>query len=778
MTSRIAQSFGRSTRHPVWVALLLSAITALAILGTKDPGFFRDLATKFSQQSPTEAPQPEPETPLARPTQQPRQPAARQQSASPLQLTGYDVALVVQSEDFFTPAGSDALRELVASLRDMPMIAKLFWLDDAPPINLFSLRQSAFPKSSATDRQFERAKEIALSNPLIRGQLLSADGQTLLLLMELDWLYVESDEQCIESIRDLGNRVAANYPDAGFSYLVAGRVPMILDVEKSRESNQSFYQYLGYGMVIVMGIILFRGLKVPAIVASAPVFGVFWTKGILNFFEFGQNPFNDIVLPVLVSMVGFTDAVHLMIETQRQRATGLSPRDAASAAIEKVGVACFLTSLTTAIGLGSLGWASHEAVREFGWSCVLGVILSFLAVTLFVPFACSLRFIGDITKSHGKGLIDRSLYRVESLVTWSLNRSKVMSFVAIALTIGLLALALQMKPDQYVSTFLPNDSEAARSLDALDKAFNGMETAEVFLRWNEAQSADSETVLQVITAIDEALQAEPLTAHPVSIKSFLDVLPGDPEATDRMSLAELLPPPLKLAFYDPDEQLAVIRFHVRDLGIATYSPVFTKLQDKFRELEASEADFRILLRGRPVNRWRDLYQVVVDLAFSLGTATVIIFAVLTIAYRSLRIGLISLVPNFFPLAFTGAFLYLTGGALEIASVCAFTVCLGIAVDDTIHFLTRYREDREHLPEEAAIRSAFTGTGVALIMTTVILVIGISTVIFSGMREQKIFATITCLTIGSALLGDLIFLPPLLSYFRGRDSDGDAANSPQ
>lgn len=101
-------------------------------------------------------------------------------------------------------------------------------------------------------------------------------------------------------------------------------------------------------------------------------------------------------------------------------------------------------------------------------------------------------------------------------------------------------------------------------------------------------------------------------------------------------------------------------------------------------------------------------------------------------------------------------------------VCAFTVCLGIAVDDTIHFLTRYCEEKVHLDDEEAIRKAFVSTGTALIMTTVILTVGFSTVIMSGMREQRIFATMGCLTIGSALVGDLLFLPPLLAYFRKSD----------
>lgn len=777
MTTQFARQLGRTTRHSAYVAALLTLLTAVSILGYTDPEFFDRLVRETASDPAPEAVSPpqkpaKKNAPKSRPAPKPpvaKRPAASRPPAG-LQLTGYDIIFVVQSDHFFTPAGSDALRELASELKALPLVSKLFWLDDAPPINVFSLRQSAFPPSTATPRQFERARQAALENPLIRGQLLSADGRTLLMMIELDWLFVEGDDQCIGAIQNLGERIAAKYPEAGFSYLAAGRVPMILEVERSREANQSFFQYLGYGMVIVMAIVLFRGVRVALIVAAAPICGVYWTSGVLNFFEFGHNPFNEIVLPVLISMVGFTDAVHLMVETRRQQSTGLTPREAAGSALQKVGVACFLTSLTTAIGLGSLGWSNQQDVREFGLSCVIGVWFSFLAVTLLVPLACSLRLAGDLHRTHGTGVIDRSLGRVESLVVWSLAHSRIMSFVAIGLTIALVLVALQMPPDQRVASFLPPNSQAAASLKTLDEALNGMETAEVSIRWDTSAAEKSDEILRVISNAADALQAEPLIGHPVSIKSFLDVLPGDPQASDRMSMSQLLPPQLKRTFFDSDRRIATIRFRVRDVGIAAYSPVFTRIETALEGIAASAPGFQLELEGRPVRRWRALYQVVVDLAFSLASASVIIFIVLTIAYRSLRIGTISLVPNFFPLAFTGAVLYWTGGTLEIASVCAFTVCLGIAVDDTIHFLTRYLEEREHAPEEEAIRSAFTGTGVALIMTTVILVIGISTVVFSGMREQRIFATITCLTLGSALLGDLILLPPLLSYFRSRRRD--------
>jgi predicted RND superfamily exporter protein len=126
---------------------------------------------------------------------------------------------------------------------------------------------------------------------------------------------------------------------------------------------------------------------------------------------------------------------------------------------------------------------------------------------------------------------------------------------------------------------------------------------------------------------------------------------------------------------------------------------------------------------------------------------------------------------------TSAYLVLAGYNLEIVMVCNFTVCLGIAVDDTIHFLTRFREELPHsVSKDEAIRRAFTGVGTALIMTTAVLVAGFSLVTLSDSRDHRIFATMGAITITAALFCDLVFLPALLSIFAADKPERSEADS--
>ena len=206
---------------------------------------------------------------------------------------------------------------------------------------------------------------------------------------------------------------------------------------RTHRENQRKYQIIGYGVVVLMAIVLFRGIRAVLIVSLAPVVGVFWTLGILRYFDLQDNPFNDVLLPVMLSMVGLTDGVHLMVEIRRQSAAGLNGRDAARVALDKVGLACFLTSLTTAIGFGSLMLAHHEVVQEFGLSCMLGVAILFLAVIAVIPLACSTWLGRGVHVGHEKGLVDRNLARVGGVIDFVLRHARPISSLSIVGTLVL-----------------------------------------------------------------------------------------------------------------------------------------------------------------------------------------------------------------------------------------------------------------------------------------------------------------------------------------------------
>jgi uncharacterized protein len=747
------------------VICLLIFISTFAVVGYVNPTLFSAWLKRSDGTYPWQAAQKQVVT-STNSDDRPELTASPPRNVSPLSLSNSDVVLVVECDNFFTPRAVEALRHMVDQLESMDQVDLILWLDRVPTLNIFGLPQPILPAATASPGRFEAAKQAAIDHPLIGGRLLSDDTQTMLLLTTLNYYFVFNDADATSELGDVARAAAAEFPDVNLRIRVSGRVPSMLAAIQSHEANQLKYQIIGYGMILLMSIILFRGLRAVIIVALAPATGVFWTLGFTKFLGFNENPLIDVILPILVSLVALTDGVHLMVQIRKLRAHGETRQSAAKIGLEQVGLACFLTSLTTAIGFGSLILADSEWVQQFGICSTIGVFFSFIAVVTVIPLACSSWLGNRVHIGHGRSLVDQNLERISGLIAVVLRVKLPLAVISIASTIVLGAIALTLKPDQRVSDGLPEAAEATQALVHVDQSFGGLEFSQVDVQWNKDVASDAPEVLLVLQKVDELLKREVLIGHPLSIRNLIDAQPGSGSPAERMTLLELLPPQLKRAFYTPEYRTASVTFRVQDLGIARYGPVFTRIEQGLIEIQAAHPNFVVQLRENgAVWRWKNLYQIVVDLAASLGTASIIIFIVLAVVYRSLRLGLISIIPNLFPLALTGAYLVIAGYNLEIVMVCSFTICLGIAVDDTIHFLTRYQEERRKTDDEAlAIQRAFTGVGTALIMTTVVLVSGFSIVTLSDSRDHKIFATMGALTIAAALFCDLIFLPALLALF--------------
>ncbi|TWT95649.1 efflux RND transporter permease subunit [Neorhodopirellula pilleata] len=755
--------------HPWAQFTLLVLVTVLALIGYRNPSIVRDLFVSAATSD-------DPEPRRSRRNDTARS-AANAANVEPFQIAGGDCVLVVDvmpsaadgdqpadgPDDFFRAAALSAIRDVAAELESMPQVDSVLWLDNVPGLNLFGFAGTLLPSSNASPRQFDNARQTVLDNPLAVGQLISPDGSTILMHLRLDWFYVTSDAAATTEIRERAEQIAGRTSDANLRFQVTGPVPLHLMTSDSHMHNAAKYQAIGYSIMLISALVLFRGLSAVIIVAIAPAVGVFWTMGMLRFFDLQDNPFNDIIVPVLISLVGLTDSVHLMVEIRNQRALGLDTKNAARIGIARVGLACVLTSLTTAIGFVSLSWAHHEIVRNFGWCCVLGVLMTLLSVLTVIPLGCRSPLGRSLHVGLGKSLIDGQLRRIGPIVGWVLRHDRAIAWIAIASTALLAITCLKLQPDEKRYSGMSEAAEAAQALRHLDQKLGGLEFGFVDVQWDDTTS--NTELLSVLGAVSKLLGSEPLIGYPLGLHELLESLPGEGSSEERMTLLELLPAELKRAFYSPERNFASTQFRVQDLGIAAYGPTFERVETGIAVLQENHPRFELALTGDAPWRWRNIYRIVNDLAMSLGTASVVIWIVLTVVYRSVRIGLISIIPNLFPLAATGTMLVISGQNLEMVTVCVFTICVGIAVDDTIHFLTRYQEELQHGGDHAdVIRRAFTGVGSALLMTTIVLIAGMMSAVVGDARDARLFGIMGSLTLGTALFADVILLPAMLSRF--------------
>jgi predicted RND superfamily exporter protein len=271
-------------------------------------------------------------------------------------------------------------------------------------------------------------------------------------------------------------------------------------------------------------------------------------------------------------------------------------------------------------------------------------------------------------------------------------------------------------------------------------------------------------LLAATRAVEEMIKQEPMLGEPLSIHGVLQSLADDP-GEPIISLAPLrsLPEGKLDRLIDTEQHETVIISHVRDLGTKSIKPLTERLNGKFRELEERWPRLHFQLTGWTVTAGRLSSTMLNDMLTSLYLAVFISFVILAVAFRSLRLGLVSFVPNLFPLVATGAAMVAFNLPLQFSTATVFSVCFGIAVDDTIHFLAVYtHEVRTGTKSKVAIRRTLVKVGEALVVSTLIMLAAFAVVVFSSVPSISFFALVFMIVLAWALVGDLLFLPALLS----------------
>ncbi len=680
-----------------------------------------------------------------------------------------DSFLVIESSDLFSPTTIAAIRNLIFEVKKLPSIKSVFWIEDIPPINMFGLPPAWLPDESADKLEYEAARKRIMDHPLVYGQLISPDGMTLLLPLRYDWIGIKEDEDCTQNLLERCQEAVDKYPATELKISLTGRVPLYLASQKAFRDNHRKFQIISYILVFIIATILFRDIATIIIVGAVPAVSMFWTAGALNWFSIQSNDLTVVVLPVLITMVGLTDGVHLIVALRRQWSAEQQRLQALRNAISHVGIACLLTSITTAIGFASLLLARSTPIRDFGLACSVGVLVTFVAVLVIIP-GLSMSRLGSYISHKKNNNQDLNLKKLQGFLEFILAHYRTISLLGVFSTIVCITVSLSLKPDARTINALPVNSEATIALQHCNQSIGGIDFIKVTGDFSGTRAKTNFNTIKLIEQINNFLLAEPLLRHPLSIKTLLDSV-DKRSSENQMEYIDLIASNLRTNFFDKDRHQIQIYIRTQDLGAAVYAPVFDRFDQKLNEIQEEFPGLKLSLSGLPVKSAQDVSLIVYDLVASLVTASFVILLVMVVFYRSWRIGLVTIIPNLFPLALTGVLLVATGQNLAIVSVCALAVCIGIAVDDSIHFLTRFRQELEKgLSVEEAIHETFFGVGGALVITTIILISGFATVLISPLPTHRMFSMMACATIGGALVGDLLFLPALLKWLVRSPSD--------
>ncbi len=670
-----------------------------------------------------------------------------------------DCLVVLQADDWFVPARAELLRELARDLDAIDGVERVIGLPSVPR-GVGPFARPLLPPPDAGPAAFEAARAAAAAHPLVHDQLLSADGRTTLLVVVLREGLVSVGE-IRPIVRAIDARLEAVSAQSGVTAGLTGVPPIRVEIFDVVESDNVKFVVLAALVSFFVAWAVFRHLGTFLAAAAPAVLGGIWSLAAIAVTG-GEIDILKSILPTIVMTIGLTDSVHIVTDVRHMRAQGLSAIDAATESIRHLGVPCLLTSVTTAVGFASLAISDVDMIRGFGLAATLGVGLTFVAVLTAAPlFASALRRMSRPLAVE-RETVDSRLSRVfERGIDTLLDHARAVSLAGLALTVLCAWFAFRLEPDNRLTEVTPADRESVRSLRVVDQAFGGSMFAGVVVSWPAGVDWRSPGVASAIDAVERAVERAPLFSGALSVLDLRALVPG--------GAIELLPEALRARFVRPDLHRALVRARLPDTASSEHERASLALEVELARIEAEHPQVDLHLTGTAIVARRNIDGMIVDFALGLALAAAVIFVVIALALRSLRLGLVSLVPNALPVVLVAALLYATGGTLQMASSVAFTILLAVAVDDTIHVLTRMRRELDAAGDgdvRAALRRALIRIAPALVITTVIMLAGFGAVLLSEVPTNRAVAAICCTGFVAALAGDLVLLPALVVAFGG------------
>ncbi len=666
-----------------------------------------------------------------------------------------DFLVVVSGDDLLTRAPFDALRRLDNELRRVEGLAVVISLFDARrPMKPGQLLAPVVPNAIVDEAHRDRIRDRLLAHPLVAGRLLSDDAETALFFATVDGndpIEVEHAEALRDSIRRaIVDAALPSDIDARITGLPAIRA----DIVNALVRNQALYAAIGVAVALLAALLIYRRIGAVAALGLGPGLGVIWTFGLMGLGGQTINVVNSAVLPALLA-IGLSDSLHINERVVLARRQGRSSNDAMTTALHDLIVPCALTSVTTAIGFGSLVVSDLALVRAFGATCALGTIAVFVATILATAATANLSSGSRLLSEMGRPDAAR-------IIAFMTRRARLIVTAASVLCVSLIVVALGLRPDTRMRENLPLGSESELAMELLDREFGGGSFARGVVRWPEAVELESPRLAEVLQAMESVIEEAAggsAAGRTLSVRDVVHAVSGAPTVAIRKSALAFAPRHIVRRLITERGRSAVVQFPVEDLGTRANAPLFSRIEQGFADLQTSHPGFEISLTGLHVVQGHNTDRLVNTLVHSLVLAVPLMLVVVAIGLRSVRLTVAAILPNLLPPALLAAGLVVSGTPLDLTAVIALTVALGIGIDDTIHFLAHYQKARARgLTLDAALGATWSRLFAIVITTTILLVVAFGATVLGDFEPIRRFGVLLCCALIAALIADLFVLP--------------------
>jgi len=683
---------------------------------------------------------------------------------------------IEEEEGVFDSTFLNQFHDFTLATRDLPYVEQAQSLTKISYPLKTPFGVSAIPAINRNKpERYEKDKARLLKDPRFVNTLIADDAKSLVVAIKTaERVQLEESEELIVAMEELiANYSFDDYHILGPAYFQKEMV----DMQKREVLVSAFVSII---LVTLVMWWLFRRPWGIFIALLSIGLGMLLFMGLLGAVGRPLNAMSALY-PVLMIIVGTSDVIHIMSKYIDELRKGFTKKEAITTTIKEIGLATLLTSLTTAIGFATLMTSRIAPIRDFGLNAAVGVIVAYITVIFFTTALLSYFEVDKLIKlGRGQAFWEKTMRGAYNL---TVSRPKaIWAGSILVLLISFLGIS-QITTNYRIENNLPRGAKISEDFRFFEEQYAGFRPLEFAIFIQEGYDIKDFAVIQEMGKVEDYLATIPevqsvnsITAVYKSInqmyasnKSEAYQLP-DQEKTFKkyQKLASKVPDQATAVLVSRDETKARITSRALDIGADSLKAVSTKIDDWIASNINAEI-IEVRQTGTGVIIDKNAEYVRSSLLTGLGMAIVIISVLMALLFQNWRLVIISLVPNTFPLLMAGALLGFMGIELEAGISIVFAVVFGIAVDDTIHFLSKYKLARNKgLSIEESIEITFMETGKAICLTSVILFFGFLVMLFSIHPPSVTIGLLISLTLVSALISDIFTIPLLIRWLMPKD----------
>jgi len=663
------------------------------------------------------------------------------------------------------------LQTAVTEIEALPFVARVDSLFSVPHIRTvdgFLEKEPYLNTLPETDEAAQSLLQQALKNPFLENVLLSSDGETMALAIVMADDTTADDLEVTNALDQITSRLKPVYTKVfsiGFPYV---RIEI---ADKIQQEQSELFPYAIAALLIALFVLLrqFLDIFLPIVTAGG---SILWTLGFMGFMGIPLNVVTSIV-PVLLIIVGSTEDIHLLSEFRQAQRKGMQKKHAIDQMARKLGQTVFLTFLTTYLGFLSIGLSGIQVLGQFAIVASTGLLFNFLLTISVIP--STLAIAGDWQMDGKSRIYGATIWRwIETYCRGLRQRRGVVlyAFFILAVVAGIGIPRIEINHNAMDS--LAKDSTTKGHFMLVNERLAGLESLSIIIDSGIQDTFLKTRYLRELVNIQSFIKSQGYSKATTSFADYLSLLNGAFEELDHPE------------FPDSDdivnELMIFLNYsHVKAYVSEDYSQARILVRHNMQSTEQLE-DFVVALEtflaqqldpgldsritGDSVQTLAATKIMVKGQLLSIVILLVIIILIIALVFLDYKAGLLAAIPNFFPVIILFGVMGYAGIPLNIGTTMAAAIAIGVAVDDTLHFMLRYNLQ---LKSAKSGFDAMIGTihneALPIVSTSVALIAGFFVFSLSDFQPIVQFGVLSALVISTALISDLILTPLLISSLR-------------